>query len=73
MKEIVSKKKVPVTDMDYVVLYARNLKMDNKHFRSHKMLIDSQIKSSNSFFKNMFGDGEEFKRKSREYLKKLGK
>ncbi|MBU4502720.1 MAG: hypothetical protein KKA79_09040 [Nanoarchaeota archaeon] len=62
----------PVTDMDYVEFYAKKLKEDNRHFEQQKMLIESQMESSASLFRNMFGEGEEFKENARGYLKKLG-
>jgi len=62
----------PITDMDYVELYAEKLKKDPSLFKQQKMLIDSQIKASQSLFTNMFGVGEEFKKNAREYLKGIG-
>jgi len=62
----------PLTDLDYVVLYANRLKKDNSIFKQHKLLIESQLSSSKSLFRNMFGKGENFKRQAREYLRKIG-
>ncbi|MBU2104673.1 MAG: hypothetical protein KKF67_02780 [Nanoarchaeota archaeon] len=59
---------VPKTDLDYVEMYAKNLKKDNSLFSQQKILIESQIKISQSFFLNSFG--KNFKTKAREYLKK---
>ena len=56
-------------DLDFVELYANKLKKDNSLFSQQKMLIESQIKSSRSFFNNF---GKEFKKKAREYLRKRG-
>jgi hypothetical protein len=58
--------------LDYVELYATALKNNNKLFKQQKILIDSQLQSSSSIFRNMFGTGYEFKRKAREYLKRIG-
>lgn len=58
------------TDMDFVELYAQRLKEDNSLFKQQKILIESQMKSSKSFFRNMFG--KNFKKGAREYLKKRG-
>jgi len=62
----------PVTDMDYVELYAKKLKEDKRHFEQQKVIIESQMESSISVFRNMFGEGEEFKANARDYLKKMG-
>ena len=64
--------KIPVSNLDYVEFYAIELKKDNSHFVQQKKLIESQLKSSSSLFRNMFGEGEGFKQKAREYLKKVG-
>ena len=45
----------PKTDLDYVELYAEKLKKDNRLFKQQKKLIESQLKSSSSLFRNMFG------------------
>ena len=61
---------IPLTDLDYVKLYAERLKEDNALFEQQKMLIDSQLKASSSLFKKAFcGD---FKLKAREYAKSFG-
>lgn len=57
-------------DIDYVELYAEKLKNDNRLFKQQKVLIESQMKSSSSFFKNAFKGN--FKRNARAYLKKTG-
>ena len=57
-------------DIDFIDLYARRLKEDNSLFSQQKVLIESQMKSSRSFFRNFFrGD---FKKNARDYLKKRG-
>lgn len=63
--------KVPKTDLDYVEVYAQNLKTNPQLFKQQKLLIDSQIKSSQSFFKNMF-KGKDFKTEARKYLRARG-
>ena len=60
----------PKTDLDYVELYARKLKNDNSLFRQQKKLIESQLKSSSSLFRNMFGKSG-FKEKAREYINSI--
>jgi len=62
----------PMTDMDYVELYAKKLREDNSLFKQQKMLIESQMKSSSQFFRNCFGEGEDFKKNARIYLRKVG-
>ena len=57
-------------DMDFVELYARKLRNNNKLFSQQKVLIESQMKSSRSFFKNMFE--KNFKKGARKYLKERG-
>ncbi len=59
----------PETDLDYVELYAKMLREDNSLFKQQKKLIESQLKSSSSLFRKMFGK-KDFKRNAREYLKK---
>jgi len=61
---------VPKTDLDYVEIYAKKLKTDNGLFSQQKNFIESQLKISQSFFLNNFG--ENFNAKAREYLKKRG-
>lgn len=60
-----------MTNRDYVRLYANKMKNDNKYFKQHKMLIESQLKASSSLFKNSFGVGEDFKTNARKYLKEI--
>jgi hypothetical protein len=56
-----------MNDLDYVVLYAKELKKNNKLFEQQKRLIENQFKASSSLFKKAFG--KDFKKKAREYLK----
>lgn len=58
----------PKKDMDYVELYATKLKNDNRVFKEQKELIESQLESSQSIFKKMFGK-KNFKANARKYLK----
>ncbi len=60
----------PVNDQDYVVMYAEMLKKDNALFKQQKMLIESQMRSSSSLFRNMFV--KDFKENARIYLRKTG-
>ena len=64
-------KKIPVTDMDYVELYAEKLRKDNSLFKQQKMLIESQLHSSEDIFKKRFGE-KNFKENARKYLKEIG-
>jgi hypothetical protein len=57
-------------DLDYVRLYAEKLKEDNRFFEQQAKLINSQIKSSASLFKNTFKP--DFKKEARKYLKGIG-
>ncbi len=61
---------IPKTRLDYIELYASRLKEDNSLFKQQKKLIESQLKSSSSLFRNMFGTGKAFKVNARIYLKK---
>ena len=63
--------KIPKTDLDYVEIYAENLRTNPELFKQQKMLIDSQIKSSRSFFQNRF-KGKDFKTEARIYLGERG-
>lgn len=63
------KSKVPLKDLDYVELYAEELKKNNSLFSQQKKLIESQLSASSLLFKNMFT--ENFKINAREYLKKI--
>lgn len=65
------KKKKPETDLDYVEIYAIELKRNNKLFEQQKKLIESQLKSSSLIFRNSFGKDEEFKLKGRNYIKEI--
>ncbi len=60
-----------LTDLDYVGLYAKALREDSSLFTQHKMLIDSQIKSSRELFANRF-KGKVFEVEARKYLRNRG-
>jgi len=64
-------KKIPQTNLDYIEIYTENLKENSEFFKQQKMIIDSQIKSSRSFFNNLF-KGKDFKTEARKYLKERG-
>lgn len=61
--------KIPKTDMDYVELYANELKSNNERFKEQKRFIEAQLKASSDLFKNMFSE-KNFKKEAREYLRK---
>ncbi len=63
--------KMQLTDLDYVKIYAKALRGDSSLFAQHKMLIDSQIKSSRELFKKRFA-GKSFEEEARKYLKNIG-
>jgi len=58
--------------IDFIDYYAEKLKSDSSIFAQQKMLIESQMQSSKSFFRNHF-KGQDFKTAAREYLKNIGK
>lgn len=58
-------------DLDYVTFYAEILKKDNSLFVQQKRLIESQLSSSSSIFKNMFGKEKDFQINARKYIKKI--
>lgn len=60
--------KIPKIDKDYIEFYALELKKNPKLFKQQKTLINNQIQSSRSFFKNLFR-GKDFKKEARVYLK----
>jgi len=62
----------PKTNLDYVVLYARALRENNKLFEQQKKLIEAQLIGSKSLFRKMFGSGEKFKIGARKYLRGRG-
>ncbi|MBU2615815.1 MAG: hypothetical protein KKC19_01810 [Nanoarchaeota archaeon] len=64
--------KIPINDEDYVEIYSLALKENNKFFKQHKIIINSQIASSRQIFRNKFGNSKDFKKQAREYLKKIG-
>ncbi len=57
--------------INYVELYAKSMKEDNKIFEQHQRLINSQIRSSILLFKETFKD-KDFKEEARKYLKNVG-
>lgn len=59
-------------DIDYVELFAKKLKEDASLFQQHKLLLEGQYQASISLFKNMFGEGEKYKKNARIFLKKVG-
>lgn len=62
----------PKTRMDYVKIYGQKMRKDSSLFRQQKMLIESQLQSSSQIFRSMFGDGKDFEKKARVYLRKVG-
>jgi len=64
-------KKIPKTDEDYVVFYAKKLRTDKNIFKHQKIFIESQMIASRTFFQNLFKFGS-FKKQARQYLKKRG-
>ena len=64
---------IPKENIDYVILYAKKLKVDNSYFYQQKKLIEGQFKASKQIFMNKFGSGQEFKDNARAYLKLLEK
>ncbi len=65
-------KKIPLTDLEYVEVYANKLLENSILFSQHKKLINSQIIFSRELFEQMFGVGREFKTNARIYLKEIG-
>ena len=57
-------------ELDYVKLFAKKIREDNNLFQQQKNLIEAQLKSSSSLFKNMFV--RDFKSEARTYLKGIG-
>ena len=58
-------------NLDYVILYANELKKNNSLFKQQKMLIESQLRANREIFRKRFGKGNVFKINAREYLRKL--
>lgn len=67
-------KTIPQSDLDYVEIYAENLKNNNKLFKQQKELIDSQTISGAALTKKRFGSKYEkdFKTNARKHLRKIG-
>ena len=59
-----------MSDLDYVVLYAEQLKKNKDLFEQQRRLIEDQIRASSSLFRNYFG--KDFKKGARKYLKEVG-
>lgn len=64
-------KKVPLTYLDYIELYAEELNKNPELFKQQKKLIESQLKSSRQIFMRKFGE-KNFKENARIYLKERG-
>lgn len=62
--------KIPISDLDYVELYAEKLKSDSSLFKQQKKLIESQMKGSAEIFSKAFAGN--FKLNARRYLKGVG-
>ncbi|MBI2664929.1 hypothetical protein HYX10_06345 [Candidatus Woesearchaeota archaeon] len=60
-----------ISDLDYVTLYAEKLKHNNRLFAQQKVLIESQMRASSSFFASMFGS-KNYKENARKYLRSVG-
>jgi len=68
---MVKLKFIPKTDLDYVELYAEELKQKKDLFNQQRQFINNQIKASQSLFSNMFGK-KNFKKNARQFLKERG-
>lgn len=66
-KEVKFREMKPITNLDYVELYARE---NNSLFAQQKKLIESQMLECSSTFKNIFG--KNFKTNAKKYLRKVG-
>ena len=64
-------KKIPKTDLDYIVVYAEKLKENPKFFKQQKELIETQLSSSAALAKQRFSK-ENFKTEVRAHLKEIG-
>ena len=64
-------KNPPITDLDYVKLFAQKLKENPSLFQDHKNFINSQIRTSQEIFLSHFGK-KHFKENARKYLRKIG-
>lgn len=58
-------------EIDYVEFYANAMKKDSRVFEQQKKLLESQMTSSTSLFRNMFGT-KDFERHARLYLVRTG-
>jgi len=61
---------VPKTDLDYVELYAEELKKNPKFFEQQQKLIDGQLIASSELTKKRFSK-ENFKAQIRNHLRKI--
>lgn len=61
-----------MNDLDYVEIYAKELKADSSLFKQQKRLIESQLQSSRAIFKEKFGAGKDFIINARKYLREIG-
>jgi len=61
---------VPKTDLDYVKLYAEELKKNPKFFKQQKELIDSQLIANSDLTKKRFSK-KNFKTQIRNYLREI--
>jgi hypothetical protein len=59
-------------EIDYVEFYAEKMKGDNSIFGQQKKLIEAQLIASIVLFRRMFGEGDDFKKNAREYLRSIG-
>ena len=57
-------------EIDYVERYAKELRTNPALFQQQKRFLESQYQISRSLFQNFQGD--DFKKKAREYLKGRG-
>ena len=62
----------PKTNLDYVELYAEEMKKNNSFFKQQKILIESQLRASKEIFRKKFGKDKEFEKNARICLKELG-
>ena len=56
----------------FVELWAKKLKEDSSLFKVHKEFIESQMRINSLLLRSVFGEGEEYKKNVREFLRKFG-
>ncbi len=61
----------PMNNLDYVKVYSKKMRLDKSLFDQQKRLIEDQLKSSSSLFREMFKN-KDFKLNARKYLKSVG-